>query len=198
METSQQEPNLEGTDNQVHNPFTKAHDTLVFNSATDNTQYAIINPNNQPSLPPYSLHRALITLDNSEANETNLLNLLPPITNLSISSCSNTAKSEYCGHSFPRVSITEHLFSKPVTENRFKFQTPKQECHDTQKEQIARYNKDKSNPVIQQQSLQAFAQDIDCRPRKNFNSGSQNPTQFPTNSCPQPTKNQSSVVTEDI
>ena len=45
-----------------------------------------------------------------------------------------------------------------------------------------------------------FAQETDCSPSKNFNSGSQNPTQFPTNanSCPQPTENQSSVVAENI
>ena len=87
-----------------------------------------------------------------------------------------------------------------MTENRFIFQTPNQACHDTQKENIARYNKGKSNPVIQQKSLQAFAQETDCSPSKNFNSGSQNPTQFPTNanSCPQPTKNQSSVAAENI
>ena len=86
LEISQQEQNLTGTDNHVHNPFTQAHDTLVFNSATDDTQYVTINPNNQPSLPPYSLHTAPITLDISEANENHLLNLLTPITNLSNSS----------------------------------------------------------------------------------------------------------------
>ena len=125
---------------------------------------------------------------------------MPPITNLSISSDSFTAKSEYCASNIPKVSITEHLFLKPVTEIRFIFQTPNQACHDNQKEQIARYNKGKSNPVIQQQSLQAFAQETDCNPNKNFNSGSQYPTQFPTNanSCPQPTKNQSSGVSENI
>ena len=200
LEISQQEHNFTGTDNHVHNPFTQAHDTLVFNSATDYIQYATINPNNQTSLPPYTLHTAPITIDNSEANENHLINLLPPITNLSISSDSITAKSEYCASNIPKVSITEHFFSKPVTENRFIFQTPNQACHDTQKEQIARYNKGKSNPVIQQHSLQAFAQETDCSPSKNFNSGRQYPTQFPTNanSCTQPTKNQSSVVGGNI
>ena len=38
------------------------------------------------------------------------------------------------------------------------FQTPNQACHDTQREQTAKTNKNKLNPVIQQQSLQAFAQ----------------------------------------
>ena len=109
--------------------------------------------------------------------------------NLSVLSDSITAKSEYC-------VLTEHLFSKPGTENIFILQTPNQACHDTQKEQIVKYNKSKSNHEIQQQSLQAFAEEIDKNPSKNFNSGSQNRTQFPTNatSCPQPTKNQSSVV----
>ena len=153
LEISQQEQNLAGTDNHVHNPFTQAHDTHVFNSATDNTLYATMNSNNQSSLPPCSLHSAPITLDNSESNKNNLLILLPPITNLIISSDSNTAKSEYCAQNFPKVSITEHLFSKPVTENRFIFQTSNRACHDNQKEQIARYNKGKSNPVIQQPSL---------------------------------------------
>ena len=125
---------------------------------------------------------------------------MPPITNLSISSDSITAKSEYCASNFPKVSITEHLFSNPVTERGFIFQTSNQACHDTQKEQIARYNKGKSNPVIQQLSLQAFTQETDCSLSKNFNTGAQNPTQFPTNanSCPLPTKNQSSVVAENI
>ena len=134
------------------------------------------------------------------SNENHLKNLLPPITNLSISSDSITTKSEYCASNITEVSITEHLFSKPVTENRFIFHTPNQACHDTQKEQIARYNKGKPNPGTQQQSLQAFAQETDCSPSKNFNSGSQYPTQFPknANSCPQPTKNQSSVVAENI
>ena len=87
-----------------------------------------------------------------------------------------------------------------MTENRFIFQTPNQDCHHTQKEQIAGNNKGKSNPVIEQQSLQAFAQEIDCSSSKNCNSGGQNPTQFPAiaNCCPQPTKNQSSVVAENI
>ena len=58
LEISQQEHNIAGTDNHVHNPFTLAHYTLVFNSATDDTQYATINPNNHTSLPPYSLHTA--------------------------------------------------------------------------------------------------------------------------------------------
>ena len=60
-----------------------------------------------------------------------------------ISSDSITAKSEYCAPNFPRVSITEHFFSKTVTENRFIFQKPNQACHDSQKEQIARYNNGK-------------------------------------------------------
>ena len=68
-EIGQQEQNLAGTDNHVPNPFTQAHDTLVFNSATDDTQYAAINQNNQPGLPPCSPQTASITLDNSEANE---------------------------------------------------------------------------------------------------------------------------------
>ena len=197
LEISQQEHNLAGTDNHVHNPFTQTHDTLVFNSAT---QYATINPNNHKNLPPYSLHTAPITLDNSEANKNHLINLLPPITNLSSSSDSITAKSKYCASKIPKVSITEFLFSKPVTENRLKFQTPNQACHDTLKEQIARYNRGKSNSVIQQQSLQAFAQETYCSPSKNFNSGSQYPTQSPTNAnnCPQPTKNQSSVDAENL
>ena len=48
--------------------------------------------------------------------------------------------------------------------------------------------------------MQAFAQETDCSPSKKFNSGSQKPTQFPTNknSCPQPTRNQSSIVAENI
>ena len=48
--------------------------------------------------------------------------------------------------------------------------------------------------------MQVFAQEPYCSPSKNFNSGSQYPTQFPTNanSCPQLTKNQSSVVAESI
>ena len=83
-ESSQQEQNLAETDNHVCNPFTQAHDTLVFKTATDDTQNAFGNPNNQPSLPPYSIQTAPITLDNSEANENHLLNLLPPKTNLSI------------------------------------------------------------------------------------------------------------------
>ena len=124
LEISQQEHNLSGTDNHVHNPLTQAHDTLVFNSATDDTQYAIINPINHTSLPPYSLHTAPITLDNSETNANHLINFLPPITNLSISSDSITAKSEYCASNFLKVSITEQLFSKPMAENRFIFQTP--------------------------------------------------------------------------
>ena len=181
LEISQQEHNLAGTDNHVHNLSTQAHDTLVFNSATDDTKYATVYPNNHTSLPPHILHTSPITLNNIEANENHLIKLLPPITNLSISSDSITAKSEYCASNFPKFSINEHLFSKLVTENRFKFQTPNQACHDTQKEQIARYNKGKSNPVIQQQSLQAFAQETDCSSSKNFNSGSQNLTQFPTN-----------------
>ena len=109
---------------------------------------------NQPSSPSYILR----TVDNSAANENQLLNLLPPITNLSISSDSITAKSEYLARSFSNGSITEHLFSKPETENRFMFQTPNQACHDTQREQTANNNKNNLNPVIQQQSLQAFAQ----------------------------------------
>ena len=177
LEISQQEQNLAGTDNHVHNPFTQAHDTLGFYSATDNTKYGTINPNNQPSLPPHSLHTAPITLDNSEANENDLLNLLPPITNLSLSIDSNTAKSEYCDQNFT-ISIAEHLFSNPVTENRFTFQTPNQACHDNQKEQIARYNKGKSNPVIQQQSLQAFAQEIDCSPSKSSTQELRTPLNF--------------------
>ena len=156
-EICQQEQNLAETDNHVRSPFTQAQDTLVFNSATDVTQYASINTNNQPSLPPYSHQTAPITLDNSEANENRLQNLLTPITNRSISSDSITAKSENCAHNIPNVSITEHLFSKPVTENRFIFRTPNQACHDTQKEQIAKNNKSNSNLVIQHQSLQAFA-----------------------------------------
>ena len=148
-EISQQKQNLAETDHHVRNPFTQAHDTLVFNSATDDTQDATSNSNNQPSLPPYSLQTTPITLDNREAIENNLLNLLPPITNLSISSDSITAKSKYCAQNLPNDSITEHLFSKLLTENRFKFQTPNQAYHDTQKEQIAKYNKSKSNPVIQ-------------------------------------------------
>ena len=107
LEISQQEQILAGTDNLVHNPFTHAHDTLVFNSANHNTQYATINPNSQPSLPPYSLHTAPITLDSSEANENNLLNPLPPITNMSISSDTNTAKSEY----LLEISIKSALLS---------------------------------------------------------------------------------------
>ena len=86
---------------------------------------------------------------------------MPPITKLSTSSDIITAKSEYCAPNCPKFSITEYLFSKQVTENRFISQTPNQACHDTQKEQIARYNKGKSNPVIQLQSLQAFAQETD-------------------------------------
>ena len=70
LENSQQEHKLSGTDNHVHNPFTQAHDTLVFNSAPSDTQYAAINPNNHTSLPPYSLHTAPITLNNSEAKKT--------------------------------------------------------------------------------------------------------------------------------
>ena len=67
------------------------------------------------------------------------------------------------------------------------------------KEQFAKSKKSISNHVIQQQSLQAFALEIDCSPSKNFNSGNQNPIQFPTNAnrCPQPTKKQSSVVAEN-
>ena len=200
LEIRQQEQNLAGTDNHVRNPFTQVHDTLVFNSATGYNQYAAINPNNQSSSALCSLQIAPITLDNKEANENHSLNLLPPITNLSISSDTTTAKSEYGAQNFSNVSITEHLFSKPVTEKIFIFQTPNRDCHDTQKERIARNNKSKSNPVIQHQSLQAFAQDIDCIPSKNFNTGSQDPTQFPTNanSCPQPTKNQSKVVAETL
>ena len=56
LEISQREHNLAGTDNRFQNPFTQAHDTLVFNSATDDTHYATINPNNHTSLPPYSIH----------------------------------------------------------------------------------------------------------------------------------------------
>ena len=92
LEISQQEHNLAGTDNHVQNPFTQAHGTLVFKSAFDDTQYAFINPNNHTSLPPYSLHTVPITLDNIEANENHLMNLLPPITNLSISSDSIRVK----------------------------------------------------------------------------------------------------------
>ena len=73
LEISQQEHNLTGTDNHVHNPFTQAGGTLLFNSATDDTQYATINPDNHTSLPPYTLHTAPITLDNSEANENHLI-----------------------------------------------------------------------------------------------------------------------------
>ena len=118
---------------------------------------------------------------------------MPPKTNLSISSDSITAELKYCASKIPKVSITELFLSKQLTENRFIFQTPNQANHDTQKEQIARYNKNKSNYVIQQQSLQTFAQETDSSPSKNFNSGSQYPTKFPTNanSCPQPPKNQS-------
>ena len=129
LEISQQEQNLAGTDNHVCNPFTQAHDTIVFNGATDDTQYTAINSNSQPSSPPYSLQ----LVSNSEANESHLLNFLPPITNLSISSDSIAAKSKYCAQNFTKVSITENLFSKPVNENRFIFQTPNQACHDTQK-----------------------------------------------------------------
>ena len=96
LEISPQEHNPARTDNHVHNPFTQAHDTLVFNIATDDTQYTTINPNNLTGLPPYSLHTAPITLDNSEANENHFLNLLPPKTNLSISSDSIRANSKYC------------------------------------------------------------------------------------------------------
>ena len=92
LENSQQEHNLAVTDNHVHNPFTQAHDAFVLNSANDDTQNATINSNNHTSLPSCSLHTAPITLDNSEANENHLLNLLPPITNMSISSDSITAK----------------------------------------------------------------------------------------------------------
>ena len=68
FEISQQEHNLAGNDNHVHNPFTQAHDTFVLNSATDDTQFATINPNNHTGLPPYSLQTAPITLDSSEVN----------------------------------------------------------------------------------------------------------------------------------
>ena len=175
LEISQQEHNLAGIDNNVHNAFTQAHHILVFNSATDDTQFATISRNNHTSLPPHSLHTAPIILDNSEANENHLINLLPPITNLRISSNSITAKSEYCASNFPKVSITENLISKSVTENRFIFQTPNQACHDTQKDQIPRYNKGKSNSVFQQQSLQAFAPETDCSLSKNFDLGNQEP-----------------------
>ena len=125
------------------------------------------------------------------------------MTNLSISTDSITAKSEYCAQLFSNVRITEYFFSKPVTENRFLFQTPHQACHDTQKEQTAKNNENKSNRVIQQLPLQAFAQfaqEIDLNQSKNFNQGSQNPAQFPAKakSCPQPTRNQSSAVVENI
>ena len=69
-EISQQEQNLVGTDNHVPNPFTQAHDTLVFNSAFDYTQLATISPNNQPSLPPRSFQTAPITLDNMKQTKT--------------------------------------------------------------------------------------------------------------------------------
>ena len=136
-EISQQEQNLPGTDNHVCSPFTKAHDTHVLNSATDDYENAAINPNNQPGLAPCILQTAPIALDNSEANENHLLKNLPPIANLNIPSHSITAQSEYCAQNFAHVSITERLFSKPMTENKFIIQTPNQACHDTQNEQNA-------------------------------------------------------------
>ena len=38
-EISKQERNLAGTDNHVPNPFSQAQDTLLLNSATDDTKY---------------------------------------------------------------------------------------------------------------------------------------------------------------
>ena len=51
---SQQEHNPAGTENHVCNSSTQAHDTLVFNSATDDTRYAAINPHSQACHPAAS------------------------------------------------------------------------------------------------------------------------------------------------